>query len=162
MESELKSKLKSGHTVIGSFVTVGSADTTEILALAGFDFLVIDTEHGAMSIETVTHLIRAAEVHNVPSIVRVTEPSDSTILRSLDIGAAGVQVPQVNSAELAGYIAKAAHYHPEGHRGLAMPRAASYGSMPINQYFTKCRKRTLVTAQIESAEGLAQLDEIAA
>ncbi len=162
MESELKSKLKSGHTVIGSFVTVGSADTTEILALAGFDFLVIDTEHGAMSIETVTHLIRAAEVHNVPSIVRVTEPSDSTILRSLDIGAAGVQVPQVNSAELAGCIAKAAHYYPKGRRGLAMPRAAEYGAMPIDTYFKKSREETLVIAQCESAEGLEKLDKIAA
>src|SRR6056297_973409 len=162
MKAELKSRLKSGHTVIGSFVTIGSPHTTEILALAGFDFLVIDTEHGAMSIETATHLIRAADVHKVPSIVRVTEPSDSTILRSLDIGAAGVQVPQVNSAELASCIAKAAHYHPEGYRGLAMPRAAAYGSMPIDHYFAKSRERTLVTAQIESAEGLAQLDEIAA
>jgi len=162
MEPQLKSRLKSGHTVIGSFVTIGSADTTEILALSGFDFLVIDTEHGAMSIETATQLIRAADVHSVPSIVRVTEPSDSTILRSLDIGAAGVQVPQVNSTELADSIAKAAHYHPEGHRGLAMPRAAAYGSMPIDRYFSKCREETLVTAQIESAEGLAPLDEIAA
>lgn len=162
MKAELKSRLKSGHTVIGSFVTLGSADTTEILALAGYDFLVIDTEHGAMSIETVTHLIRAAEVHEVPSVVRVTEPSESTILRSLDIGATGVQVPQVNSVQLARQIAKAAHYHPKGHRGLAMPRAAHYGSMEIDAYFQKSRQETLVTAQIESAEGLAQLDEIAA
>ncbi len=162
MQSHIKSSLKAGETVIGSFVTIGSADTTEILALAGYDFLVIDTEHGAMSIETATHLIRAAEIHSVPSVLRVTEPSDSTILRSLDIGAAGIQVPQVNSGELASQVARAAHYYPKGHRGLAMPRAAHYGSMSVDEYFTKSKEETLVVAQCESAEGLEKLDEIAA
>ena len=162
MKADLKSRLSAGKTIIGSFVTIGSADTTEILALAGYDFLVIDTEHGAMSIETVTQLIRAAEVHGVPSLVRVTEPSDSTILRSLDIGATGVQVPQVNSGQLARQIARAAHYHPKGHRGLAMPRAAQYGSMAIDAYFQKSRQETLVVAQCESAEGLEQLEAVAA
>ncbi len=162
MKSNLKRRLSSGNSVIGSFVTIGSADTTEIMALAGYDFLVIDTEHGAMSIETATQLIRAAEVHEVPAIIRVTEPSDSTILRSLDIGAAGVQVPQVNSGELAQQIAQAAHYHPKGHRGLAMPRAAHYGSMGIEAYFQKSSEETLVVAQCESAEGLEQLEAVAA
>ena len=162
MHSQLKSSLTNGETVIGSFVSIGSADTTEILALSGYDFLVIDTEHGAMSIETATQLIRSAEVHSVPSIVRVTDPSDSTILRSLDIGAAGIQVPQVNSGELARRVAKAAHYYPKGHRGLAMPRAAHYGSMSVDDYFAKSIEETLVVAQCESAEGLEKLDEIAA
>ncbi|MFW6208296.1 MAG: HpcH/HpaI aldolase family protein [Spirochaetota bacterium] len=161
MKADLKSRLSTGKTLIGSFVTIGSADTTEIMALAGYDFLVLDTEHGAMSIETVTQLIRAAEVHGVPSVVRVSEPSDSTILRSLDIGATGVQVPQVNSGQLARQIAQAAHYHPKGHRGLAMPRAAEYGSMVIEAYFQKSREETLVVAQCESAEGLEQLEAVA-
>ena len=162
MTADLKSRLTAGKTVIGSFVTIGSADTTEILALAGYDFLVIDTEHGAMSVETATNLIRAAEVHGVPSVVRATDPSETTILRSLDIGAAGVQVPQVNSGDLARQITKAAHYYPKGRRGLAMPRAAEYGAMPIETYFQKSREETLVIAQCESAEGLEKLDEIAA
>lgn len=162
MRADLKRRLKAGNTLIGSFVTIGSADTTEILALAGYDFLVIDTEHGAMSIETAANLIRAAEVHGVPSLVRVTEASDSTILRSLDIGAAGVQVPQVNSGRLAQQVARAAHYHPAGHRGLAMPRAAHYGSMGIDAYFQKSREETLVVAQCESADGLEQLEAVAA
>lgn len=161
MRADLKSRLTSGKTVVGSFITIGSADTTEIMALAGYDFLVIDTEHGAMSVETATHLIRAAEVHGVPAVIRVTDPSDSTILRSLDIGAAGVQVPQVNSGELARKIAQASHYHPKGHRGLAMPRAAHYGSMGIDAYFQKSRAETLVVAQCESAAGLEKLEEVA-
>jgi 4-hydroxy-2-oxoheptanedioate aldolase len=98
----------------------------------------------------------------LPSVVRVTEPSESTILRSLDIGATGVQVPQVNSGELARQIVQAAHYHPTGHRGLAMPRAAHYGAMGIDAYFQKSRQETLVVAQCESAEGLEKLEEVAA
>lgn len=133
----------------------------EIMALAGFDFLVIDTEHGAMSIETAVHLVQAAEIHRVPSIIRVTDSADSTILRSLDIGAAGIQVPQVNSAEQARRIVRAAHYHPKGRRGLAMPRAAGYGSMPIQEYFDRSLKETMVIAQCESSEGLDSVEKIA-
>jgi len=162
MKSNLKSRLRSGEILFGSFVTTGSADIVKIMALAGFDFLVIDTEHGAMSVETAVQLVRAAEIHRVPSIIRVTDSADSTILRSLDIGTAGMQVPQVNSIEQARRIVRAAHYHPKGHRGLAMPRAAGYGSMPIKEYFDKSLKETLVIAQCESSEGLDAVEKIAA
>lgn len=162
MQNQLKKRLKNGETLLGSFVTMNNPDGAEILAMTGFDFLVIDCEHGPMSVESATDLIRAGEVRGVPSIVRVKDSEAATILRSLDIGAAGVQVPQVGSGEIAAAVADAAHYYPLGHRGLAMPRAADFGRMQVEEYFQKTREELLVIAQCESAEGLENLEAVAA
>jgi len=161
MQHDLKQRLKDGDTIIGSFITLGSPDIVEIVAHAGYDFLVIDTEHGPMSVESTVHLLRASEVQGVPGIVRVTNAGDTTILRSLDIGAAGVQIPQINSAEEAEAVVEASHYHPLGRRGLAMPRAAAYGALSVREYFQQSHEQTLVIAQCESVEGLANLEEVA-
>jgi len=161
MKHDLKARLKRGDVLIGSFITIGSADVTEIIAGAGYDFLVIDTEHGPMSVESTVDLLRAAELRGAPPVVRVAEASESAILRVLDIGAAGVQVPQVNSAETAHAVVRSSHYHPVGRRGLAMPRAAEYGALSVKEYFQRSLEQTLVIAQCESREGLEKLDEIA-
>lgn len=158
----LKQQLRAGETLYGSFVSLGSADSTEIMALAGFDFLVIDTEHGPWSVETALNLVRACDARGVPSIVRVPDAAEATILKSLDIGPAGLQVPQVGTAETAEGIVRAAHYHPKGHRGLAMPRAANYGAMSVDEYFARTAEELLVVAQCESSEGLEALETVAA
>ena len=161
MQHDLKQRLKDGGTLIGSFITLGCSDVVEIIAHAGFDFLVIDTEHGPMSVESSVHLIRAAEVQGVPAVMRVTNADETTILRSLDIGAAGVQIPQVNSAETARAAVESSHYHPVGRRGLAMPRAAEYGALSVKEYFQRSLDQTLVIAQCESAEGLENIEAVA-
>lgn len=161
MQHDLKQRLKNGHTIIGSFITTGSPDATEIIAGSGFDFLVIDTEHGPMSVESALHLVRASEVRGVPAVLRVTNAIDTTILRALDIGAAGVQVPQVNTADTAREVVAASHYHPVGRRGLAMPRAAAYGALSVKEYFQQSLEQTLVIAQCESSEGLENIEAIA-
>lgn len=161
MQHDLKQRLKNGETITGSFITMGSPDVTEIIAMAGFDFLVIDTEHGPMSVESALHLVRASEVRGVPAVLRVTNAHDTTILRALDIGAAGVQVPQVNTAAAAREVVEASHYHPVGHRGLAMPRAADYGALTVKEYFQRSLEQTLVIAQCESAEGLENIEAVA-
>ena len=162
MRNQLKELLKEGKTLLGSFITMNNPDGAEIMAMAGYDFLIIDCEHGPMSVESATHLIRAAEVRGVPSIIRVKDGRPETILRSLDIGATGVQVPQVGSGAMAAAVADASHYHPVGHRGLAMPRAADFGRMQVEEYFQKTREELLVIAQCESAEGLVNIEAVAA
>ncbi len=159
--TSLSQQLKEGGTVYGSFVSLGSADSTEIMALAGFDFLVIDTEHGPWSVETALDLVRACDARGVPSVVRVPDSADATILKSLDIGPAGLQVPQVGTQESAEGIVRAAHYYPKGHRGLAMPRAANYGAMAVDEYFARTAEELLIVVQCESSEGLEALDAVA-
>ena len=94
--NKLKQTLKNGGTAIGMFITCDSPDIVEVVGLTGFDFIIIDTEHGPLSVETTQNLIRSAELRGMTPITRVTEQSETTILRSLDAGAHGIQVPQVN------------------------------------------------------------------
>lgn len=99
----------------------------EQAALAGFDFCIIDMEHGPISFESAQNLIRAAELHGMSPIIRTTDTSDENILRALDLGAHGVEVPQVNSKESAQAVVSASKYFPEGTRGVCRyTRAAEY------------------------------------
>lgn len=160
-QNKIKNALKEGSTVIGTFLTCNAPDLVEIMGLSGFDFVVIDTEHGPMSVESTVNLIRAAELRGLTPITRVTNSMDSTILRSLDVGAHGVQVPQVNNAEIAKHIVKSTKYFPIGNRGLAMPRSSDYGAHPPIDYFNHTNEETMIILHCENKEGLANIEEIA-
>src|SRR5689334_17812743 len=96
-ENVLRRKLAEGRTAVGSFLYVPSAKLTEIVGLAGFDFVVIDMEHGPIDTGVAEDMVRAAEVAGVTPLIRVTHNSPHLILRALDIGAQGVHVPEVNT-----------------------------------------------------------------
>lgn len=159
--NELKNKLNQGGTSIGTFLTCNSPDIVEVLALSGFDFLVIDTEHGYMSVESVVHLVRAAEARNITPIVRISSASETDILRALDIGTHGIQIPQINTKEVAQLVTNYSKYYPAGIRGLAMPRAADYGTVKLQDYIKKANDETMVVVHCENKEGLENLDAIA-
>lgn len=159
-KNRLKALLKEGKTGIGSFVMCNSPDIVEVMALSGFDFVVIDTEHGPLSVESTQNLIRAAEVRGITPIIRVTESSETTILRSLDVGAHGIQVPQVNNRKAAEEVIRRAKYFPLGNRGVAMPRASDYGTLNPLDYFNKENEETLIVVHCENKVGLDNLDEI--
>jgi len=108
MINTLKRKLFLGQPAIGPFLTLNCPDLVEIMGLTGFDFLIIDTEHGPMEAESIQHLIRAAELRGITPIVRVSDTRDVTILKTLDVGAHGIQVPQVNSPQAAEAVVRAA------------------------------------------------------
>lgn len=160
IQNRLKKIIKEGKQAFGTFVMCNSPDIVEIIALSGFDFIVIDTEHGPLTVESTQHLIRAAECRGMTPITRVTEGSETTILRSLDVGAHGIQVPQVNTPEIAESIVKSAKYFPMGKRGIAMPRAADYGTVNPMKYFSHENEETLIVAHCENKQGLDNLDEI--
>ncbi len=160
-DNKIKKRLKSGDAVIGSFITCNSPDLIEIMGLAGFDFIVIDTEHGPLSIETTVDLIRAAELRGLTPITRVTNTMESTILRTLDVGAHGIQVPQVYNSTIARQIVKSSKYFPIGNRGLAMPRSSDYGIHPPIDYFKHTNKETMIVLHCENRESLDNLEEIA-
>jgi len=162
-KNKLKEKLKNGEPAIGTFIMTNCPDLVEIVGICGYDFVVLDTEHGPLSIESTINLIRAAELKGVTPITRVTEASATTILRSLDVGAHGIQVPQVNDSITAEMVVKASKYHPDGIRGAALARSGEYGMVSSTlDYFKTENEETLVVVHCENQEGLAELENIAA
>lgn len=121
-----KAKLSEGKVVFGGIVTGYAPDIVELLGAIGYDFVMIDCEHGPMGLHQVEHMVRAAEAFGVTPIARIPDHADATILRFLDRGVQGIIVPHVNTREQAEAVAQAARYYPEGHRGAASGRAHDY------------------------------------
>lgn len=157
-----KQKMLSGECIFGAFANGLSPEMIEIMGLAGFDFITIDSEHSSSSVELNRTLIMAGESRSVTMFTRVTNKEPSTILRNLDVGAQGILVPQVNSREEAESIVRSSKYFPEGLRGVATPRAADYGmTSNINEYMANANENLLIAAQCESVTSVEHLDEIA-
>ncbi len=160
-ENQLKARLRDGGAAIGSFVNLPSPEAVELLGWAGFDFVIIDAEHGPQSPETVANMVRAAEASNTTPIVRVALNSQQNILRYLDTGAQGLQVPMVNGPRDAMSGIDAALYPPHGKRGLAGVRAAGFGLREsVAEYAASANNEMLVIVQIETVEALNVIDSI--
>lgn len=158
----LKQKAAKG-AVNGVFIFTDSAANVEILGYAGFDYVIIDTEHAPNDIAAVETMIRAAETSGIAPLVRVTKNDPAYILRVMDVGARGVLVPQVNSADEARQAVQAVKYHPHGYRGVAgIVRAARYGFTPLADYIADTNDNSLVIVQAEDIKAVAALDEILA
>lgn len=159
-ENTTKRRLAAGGTVIGCFIRYPVGTLAEFIALGGWDFLVFDAEHGSLEPRDLEDLSRACELHGVTPMVRVTTNEPSTILRFLDAGAHGVQVPWVDSGAAAEAAVQAVKYQPIGSRGLAATRSAGFGvPAPIGDYVRQSNAETLVVAQVETADGVANIEE---
>jgi 4-hydroxy-2-oxoheptanedioate aldolase len=158
---ELKKKLQAGETVVGPFVIIPSAALVDTLGYSGMDFCILDTEHGPLSMETVADLVIAAQGSGVAPIVRVGENDEWPILRALDIGADGVQVPQVNVVDDARRVVRAAKYSPLGERGVSVfTRAGNYYKDDAAGHPERQNDETMTVVHIEGQAGLDNLDEI--
>lgn len=161
MKNSMKEKLSRGETVLGVFVSFPSADVVEMCGYLGFDFVLLDAEHGPMSVETAAHLLRAAECAGITPVINVPSNNAQTIGRYLDIGALGIQVPQVSDRDEADAIVKAVKYHPLGQRGMARPRAGHYGVVEsVQDYMKLANSETMIVASIENIEGVMHLPHI--
>ncbi|MDF2810026.1 MAG: 2-dehydro-3-deoxyglucarate aldolase [Microvirga sp.] len=159
----LKTRMRNGEVQFGAFVMVPSPATVEMFGYAGFDFVIIDREHGASSLETLENSLRAAETSGMEALVRIPCGSPSEILSALDAGASGIIVPHVKTAEQAAAIASAATYPPNGTRGIATTsRAGRYGAFSLDEHLERSRERVLVMVQIEDKEALPNVQAIAA
>jgi len=157
----LRRRIKNGQTVFGPFIKLGCPEVVEIAGLAGFDFVILDTEHGPLNAETIQNLVRAAEVVKISPIVRVYENKAALISRSLDVGAQGILVPHISSQEEAVELAEAARFGPNGQRGVCCyVRAARFSDTDRFEYFKSANENTLVVAMIEGKDGIANLDRI--
>lgn len=158
--NELKKKLKAGHPAFGLFCSVPHPVMVEMIALADYDFVILDTEHVLVNPETLENLIRAAEALNITPLVRVADPSKETILRALDGGAMGIVVPHVETKEQAEAIVLAARYYPEGMRSLNGGRPGAFGKSSLVDYMKRANEEILVIPMIESSTGVENIDEI--
>jgi 4-hydroxy-2-oxoheptanedioate aldolase len=158
----LKQRLRNGETLHGCWLNLGSALTAEIVGGAGFDWVLIDLEHGAGTERDVLAQLQALERSPTAALVRVESPEAPRIGRVLDLGAEGVMVPKVSTAAEAGRVVRALHYPPHGNRGVAkMVRATNFGQ-DFDAYYGQSRDAVLGVVQIETVEALDHLDEIAA
>ncbi|MET8427703.1 aldolase/citrate lyase family protein [Nocardia sp. NPDC004860] len=149
---------RSNRTLFGTWVKMPTTVSVELLALAGFDFVVIDMEHAPLGPETVHELIGAARGHRMPPLVRVPDHQASTISRVLDSGAAGVIVPHVDSAAEAAAVISAARFPPQGSRGFGPTvRAGAWGA-DVETYHA-AGTEAFVALQLESR---AAIDEACA
>ena len=158
-----KARLRAGECVYGCFVRYPDPGLAELLALQGFDFLVLDGEHGTMEPRECENMVRAAELRNVTPVVRVPANVAPVILRFMDTGAQGVHIPLATSAEDADAAVRSVKYWPRGTRGLTGVRAASYGQEePLAEYVAQANEETLVVVQIETRDALERVPEIGA
>lgn len=159
----LKQKLRDGRSVFGPFMMIPDATVAEIVAAAGFDFLLFDMEHGPATLETVENCLRACELQGTVGLVRTPDGTPATVSKVLDAGARGILVPHVKSAEQAAEAVAAMIFGPPGARGInAVSRAARYGQCDYIEFFREADRETLVMIQIEDREALDELEAIAA
>ena len=145
-ENTLKQKLGAGQAVFGVMITFPSPQVVEMLGYLGFDWVLIDNEHGSITVENSEELVRASELTGIAPIVRPVSNRPEIIAPFLDRGAWGVQVPHVNTAGEARAAVDAVKYYPEGHRGFfGRGRPAGYGfSGSAAEYVADANRNTLV------------------
>ncbi len=160
-ENDIKKKLAAGEVAIGCFYRYRDPDLAEMISLQGFDFLVIDAEHGTIVPSDCQAIVRSAELHHVAPFVRVPNDERSTLLQYMDTGVLGAQVPMIETAESASEVVKSIKYQPVGQRGHAGSRAADYGQkMSLAHYIRYANEETLIAIQIETRQGLEALPQI--
>lgn len=160
--NNLKTILCNGQKACGAWLHLGSAASAEIIADAGFDFVVIDMEHGPGDFMTLGDQLRAMRGTQTTALVRVPWNDPVFIKRVLDIGAHGVHVPYVNTAGETRQAVAAAKYPPQGFRGAALsPRAAGYGMKPASE-LPEVNEQIFVMVAVETVEAVDNVSEIAA
>ena len=155
----LKKKLKHNKLTIGSWIMIGHPISVEVMALAGFEWLVIDMEHTSIDINTAQNLITTIQANGIKALVRVSKNEEVIIKKVLDIGADGIIVPMVNSKEDAIKAVKFAKYPPIGKRGVGLYRASKYG-VKFEEYKKWVEEELVIIAQIEHIDGVNNIEEI--
>lgn len=155
-------RVRAGETLYGLFVKMPAPAIVELGGYVGFDFIVLDTEHGAADSAMLEHHVRAADGAGVASLVRVGSSEPIETLRALDAGATGIVFPHVNGTADARAAVRTAHYPPAGIRGFAVStRAGRYGQNGIAEHARFALENTVVVVQVEDAEALDHVSGIA-
>jgi 2-keto-3-deoxy-L-rhamnonate aldolase RhmA len=158
MPNNLRKRLKEGELVLGTILSLNSPDVAEILSGVGFDWLFIDAEHSTLDPHDLKAIFQACG-DSVPCVVRLPALDEIVVKKTLDAGAAGLLVPQVNNAGQAEQLVKWGRYFPAGARGLGFGRAQGYG-LKVSQYLQSANENLLLSVQAESAEAVQNIESI--
>jgi len=158
----LTSKLADGAPAVGNWLSLSDPTVAELTAEFGFDFAMIDIEHTPHSLETVTDMVRGVEAGDgdADALVRLPWNDPVTIKRVLDVGVDGLMAPMIEDGEEAADFVDATQYPPEGSRGVAGGRAATYG-LEMEEYIDRANDELIRIAQIETPAGVENAPSIA-
>lgn len=157
----LMDKLNSGKVVIGTWIILPSLSSLDVIASAGLDFVILDSEHGPLGFEKIQEMVMVCESRNVSPVVRVSGLREDEILKALDVGAHGVQVPNVLNLADVQSIVDFSKYPPVGKRGFSpFTRSGEYGGVDRKQLTTDVNSNSLIVVNIEGVDALINLDLI--
>mgnify|MGYP003385960327 CR=1 FL=1 len=155
-----KQAIQSDKKQLGAFMALADSTAAELMATTGFDWLLIDAEHGPNDIKSIMHQLQAMSAYSVNSVVRLQDHDVGDIKRVLDVGAQTLLIPMVDSAEQAKQLVAAVRFPPNGIRGMggALTRATRWGG--IKDYLQHADDNICLVLQLESTEGIAELEAI--
>lgn len=163
MKNNLKRRLKNGESILGTMITIfDNPEIAQILKVCGFDYFVIDCEHGSFDYSSVANILAIAREAGIPGIIRIPEVKRETVLKYMEMGAAGILLPNTDLAEQAQLLVQYAKYSPMGNRGVSLLRPHT-GFEPVGDavaYMNKKNEETILMVQIESPQGVENVDKI--
>ena len=160
-QERLREALAAREVVYGSWVQTPSPEVVEILGWSGWDFVILDLEHGPYGSETLPHLIRAAEASQTAPFVRVPLSAPQDVGKALDLGAAGIVTPGVTSADAGGAAVKLTRFPPHGSRGSSpSTRQLHYSGVPFSSLTAAEAKQPLIVLQVEARLATSDLASI--
>jgi 2-keto-3-deoxy-L-rhamnonate aldolase RhmA len=161
-KNRVRERISEGRLAIGTYVNLADPAVVEIIGLAGFDAAFIDMEHTGFDLHTVQEMIRACDLAGICSLVRVPDNNPKTILRVLEMGAQGIQVPHVSGNDDALAAVRAVRYAPLGDRGMGGPtRASRYGTVPTPEHIETSNSEIVLVVMVEDEGAIRQLEDIA-
>ncbi|GAA5067534.1 aldolase/citrate lyase family protein [Roseibacterium beibuensis] len=160
--ADFKERVRSGTPLAGTFMKTPAIDVLEVLILAGLDFVCLDAEHAPFERAAMNACAALARAADFPLLVRVPSSSAERIGMVLDLGAVGVVVPHVTDAETAARVARQSRFGPGGRGFAGSTRWAGFATRPMPELLAQSREETVVIAQIEDAEAVGAVEEIAA
>ena len=158
----IRDRVLSGEVLAGTWCNLGSSISAEIIAQAGFDWMLMDLEHGFGDYETLVHQLQAVTGTQTPPLVRIAWNEVPRFKRVLDLGPAGIMVPCVNTAEEARQAVASMRYPPAGIRGVAKLNRGNAFGRDFEDYFATVNDALLTVIQIETPMALENVEELAA
>ena len=158
MNLNIRARLKKGDLLIGTLITIPAPEVAEIMAEVGYDWLFIDTEHASFNAQGAQGILQAVD-YRCPCVIRIPSNEEVWIKKALDIGAAGIIAPGVNSAEEAERIVRMCKYPPRGTRGVGIGRAHKYG-LKFKEYVANANDEIAVILQAENTNAVENIAEI--
>ncbi|WP_043319101.1 HpcH/HpaI aldolase/citrate lyase family protein [Microbulbifer sp. HZ11] len=159
-KNSAKEKMLRRQEVYGILNSVPSPLVCEMIGAAGYDFIILDTEHLLVNPAELQHCIRAAESFNITPLVRVPSSDNALIARALDAGAQGIVIPRVSSVAQARTAIEAVRFPPRGRRGITGGRNTGFGALNLDEYMARADREVLLVLMIEDPEGVSALPEI--